>query len=110
MNTGRVVRLMAILCLVGIPLDIPRADQILPAADEYTPDPTIRGRPAHRRYTLWKVRVEGERGDWLVPAELMQEYGLHAGQTVSIETARRMAIDLGADYPRDILNRLEKLK
>jgi hypothetical protein len=78
-----------------------------PSADEYVPDPiTKRKRPA----TLWKLRVEGEDEARMVPVYIMKEYGLRAGQVVSIHTARRMAIDMGAEYPPDILEHLEALK
>lgn len=63
-----------------------------------------------REPTLWILRIEGEKQEYLLPIEVMQEWGLHAGQTVSQETARRIAIDMGAEYPTEILRRLEEMK
>jgi hypothetical protein len=102
-----------------------------PAADEYRP-PSFRAtpvqmddgddsdiiwqpdRPAKRKKkrqpTLWLLRIEGEKQTYLVPIAAMKKMGFKAGVTVSPETARLLAVELGAKYPPEILEKLEKLK
>ncbi len=55
------------------------------------------------------VNVEGIRGKFYLTPHLMRKYGLRSGWTISVVTARRIAIELGADYPPDILEKLEKI-
>lgn len=84
----------------------------LPAADDYRPLPATRdiwvpGSKPARKATLWVLRIEGEKREYLVPIRVMKEFGFKAGQTVSPETARLIAIEMGADYPPDILEKLK---
>jgi hypothetical protein len=93
----------------------------LPAADDYRPSRIQRiqerrlwepmapvRRP--RLPTKWKLRIEGEPGEFLIPISVAKEFGLKPGQTVSIETARMIAEEMGARYTPEIIEKLEKLK
>lgn len=81
----------------------------LPAADNYIPAQTKQAKPP-KPPTMWVVRVECMKGDFLIPIPLAKDYGLRPGAWVSIETARLLARELGADYPQDILDALERLE
>jgi hypothetical protein len=64
---------------------------------------------APRAPTMWKIRIEGERGDWLIPIRIAKGFRLRPGQTVSIDMARLIAEKMGAHYPDDIRENLERL-
>ena len=104
----------SLLTLAASTKDLPNADDYRPRRpyyrvqerEEYTsPLPRRVKRP-----TRWKVRIEGENGFLLIPIPVAQEWGLRPGVTISVETARLIAEDMGADYPPDIIEKLEKLK
>lgn len=103
----------------------------LPAADDYRPYRVERMRPALERHleddddviwepsepvkrrkpaTRWILRIEGEKREYYVPIPVMKELGLRAGTIVSEEMSRLIAQKLGAKYPPEILEKLEKLK
>lgn len=69
----------------------------------------VSSREKKREPTLWVLRIEGDKQEYLVPVEVCQEYGLRAGQTISLETARRIAIDMGGQYTSEDLRKLEEL-
>ena len=55
------------------------------------------------------VNVEGMKGRFYLTPRLMKKYHLRSGVTISIEVARIIAVELGADYPPDILEKLERI-
>lgn len=55
------------------------------------------------------LMIEGTPGVWPVPWRIMRQFHLHSGQTVSVETARLIAQELGAEYDAEDIEKLERL-
>lgn len=103
----------SLITLAASTKDLPSADDYRPRRPYYrvqeqedTPPPPRRV----KRPSRWKVRIEGENGFLLIPINVAREWGLRPGVTISVETARLIAEDMGAEYPSDIIEKLEKLK
>ena len=70
----------------------------------WQPDMPVR----RKRPTLWVLRIEGDKQEYMVPPSVMRGKKLRAGETVDSNMARDIAISMGAKYPPDILEALKK--
>jgi hypothetical protein len=58
---------------------------------------------------MWIVRIEGEKGAYLIPRPIMRLWELKNGTVISLDTARLIARDMGARYTPEMLKTLERI-
>ena len=66
--------------------------------------------PKSKRPTMWVVRIEGVKRDFLIPIGVAKDFGLKPGATITDKIARKIAEEMGADYPADIKAKLEAMQ
>lgn len=95
------IRTLLLLSLIAIPAVAGEYD------DDWKAPKPIPVTPGQRQQLY--VKVEGMTGKLFLTPRLMKKHHLWSGRTISIGHARIIARDLGADYPPDILEKLERI-